>query len=56
MVGELLREAAVLIGVLAPMETIIVGGGLTTRSVVAIVVLSGFCVGVGLYLGVNTDE
>ncbi len=56
MIGELLREAAVLIGVLAPMEAIIVGGGLTATSVVTIVVLSGFCVGVGLYLGVNADE
>jgi hypothetical protein len=55
MVGELFRETAVLIGVLAPMETIIVGNGLTTTSVVTIVVLSGFFGGVGLYLGVNTD-
>ena len=56
MVGELCREAAVLIAVLAPMETIIVGDGLTVRSIVTIVVLSGFCGGIGLYLGVNANE
>jgi hypothetical protein len=56
MVGELCREAAVLIAVLAPMETIIVGNGLTTRSIVTIVVLSSFLGGYGLYLGLNADE
>ena len=56
MVGELCREAAVLIAVLAPMETIIVGNGLTTRSIVTIVVLSCFLCGYGLYLGLNADE
>ena len=56
MIGELFREAAVLIGVLAPMETIIVGSGLTARSVVTIVVLSGFFGSVGLYLGLDADE
>jgi len=56
MIGELFREAAVLIAVLAPMETIIVGPGLTAISILTIVVLSGSCVGVGLYLGANADE
>jgi hypothetical protein len=56
MIGELFREAAVLIGVLAPMETIIVGPGLTAVSILTIVVLSGFFGGAGLYLGLNADE
>jgi hypothetical protein len=56
MIGESCREAAVLIGVLAPMEAIIVGGGLTPQSILTIVVLSGLLGGLGLFLGLNADE
>lgn len=55
MLGEICREAAVLIGVLAPMEMIIVGGGLTMRSVAAIVVLTGALGAIGLGLGVKDE-
>jgi hypothetical protein len=55
MVGELCRESAVLIGVLAPMEMIIAGGGLTMRSVAAIVVLTVGLGAIGLRLGLRDE-
>ena len=55
MIGELMREAGVLVGVLAPMEALVVGDGLTVTGLLAIVVVSGFCLVVGLYPGVTTD-
>ena len=55
MVGESCREATVLIGVLAPMEMIIAGGGLTMRSVAAIVVLTAVLGAIGLWLGLRDE-
>ena len=56
MIGDLCREAAVLIGVLAPMEMIIAGGGLTMRSVTAIVVLTAVLGALGLWLGLRDEQ
>jgi hypothetical protein len=55
MVGELLREAGLLVGVLGPLESLIGGHGLTTIPFMFIVVITGLCLGVGLYLGVDND-
>lgn len=55
MLGEICREAAVLIGVLAPMELIIVGGGLTTRSAVVIVVVTVGLGAFGLWVGMKDE-
>ena len=53
MVGEFLREAGVLIGVLAPLELLVTHGGLTAKSVLVIVVIATPCLVGGVMLGLE---
>ena len=50
MVGEFLREAGVLIVVFAPLEFLVSYGTLTLVGFVAIVVIAGPCLAVGMFL------
>jgi hypothetical protein len=53
MVGEFLREAGVLIAVLAPLELLVTLGGLTAKSVLVIVVSAAPCLVAGIMLGLE---
>ena len=53
MIGELLREAAVLIGVLAPLESIVSKEALTFWGIVIIVVLVLVLAGAGIVIEVK---
>lgn len=53
MLGEFLREAGVLVAVLAPLESLVTNGTLTTRGIVAIVVVTVPCLVVGMILGLD---
>ena len=53
MLGELGREAGLLVGVLAPLEFIVTHGSLTLRAFVVIVVVTGICLLLGLWLGLE---
>jgi hypothetical protein len=51
--GEFLREAGVLVAVLAPLELLVTHGSLTARSVAVIVGIVVPCLGFGAYLGLE---
>jgi hypothetical protein len=51
MIGEFFREAGVLVGVLAPLESLVTHGTLTIRAAVAIVVVP--CLVGGILLGLE---
>jgi hypothetical protein len=53
MVGELLREAGVLVAVLAPLELLVTHGSLTLRGLTVIVVVAVPCLVVGMYFGLE---
>jgi hypothetical protein len=53
MLGEFLREAGVLVVVLAPLEFLVTHGRLTLSGVVAIVVIAGPCLILGVALGLE---
>jgi hypothetical protein len=53
MLGEFMREAGVLIAVLAPLELLVTHGGLTAKSVLVIVVLAAPCLVIGVMLGLE---
>ena len=53
MAGELFREVGVLVGVFAPLEMLVSYGTLTAKEMVAIVVLAGPCLALGMYLGLE---
>ena len=53
MFGEFLREAALLVLVLGPLESLITSGSLTIRAMVVIVVVAVPCLVVGIALGVE---
>ena len=53
MLGEFLREAGVLVVVLAPLESLVTHGTLTVYGIVAIVVVAGPCLFVGVALGLE---
>ena len=53
MVGELLREAGVLVIVLGPLEWLVTHGTLTLHAIIAIVVVSIPCLVVGMVLGLE---
>jgi hypothetical protein len=53
MVGEFLREAGVLVIVLAPLEWLVTHGTLTLNAIVAIVVVAMPCLIVGMVLGLE---
>ncbi|HEX5473501.1 MAG TPA: hypothetical protein VFX12_02470 [Vicinamibacterales bacterium] len=53
MLGEFLREAGVLVAVLAPLESLVTHGTLTIAGVVATIVVAGPCLGFGVFLGLE---
>ena len=53
MIGEFLREAGVLVGVLAPLEWLVTHGTLTVSGIIAIVVVAGPCLLLGVVLGLE---
>ena len=53
MFGEFLREAGVLGAVLAPLESLVTHGSLTTTGIIAIVVVAGPCLIFGMVLGLE---
>ncbi len=53
MLGEFLREAGVLVAVLAPLESLTAHGALTLKEIVAIVVTAGPCLLLGMFLGLE---
>ena len=53
MIGEFLREAGILVAVLAPLELFVTHGSLTLRAVIGIVVVAGPCLLAGLALGLE---
>jgi len=53
MVGELLREAGLLVAVLAPLELLITHGALTLRAAAVIVVVAVPCLILGTVLGLE---
>ena len=53
MLGEFLREAGVLVAVLAPLESLVTHGMLTLKGIVAIVVLAVPCLVFGMVLGLE---
>jgi hypothetical protein len=53
MVGEFLREAGVLIAVLAPLELLVTHGSLTVKGILVIVVLAAPCLVAGVMLGLE---
>jgi len=53
MLGEFLREAGVLVAVLAPLEWLMTHGALTVKGIIAIVVVAGPCLLVGMVLGLE---
>jgi hypothetical protein len=53
MVGEFLREAGVLIGVLAPLELLVTHGSLTVKGFLVILSLAAPCLVVGVMLGLE---
>jgi hypothetical protein len=53
MLGEFLREAGVLVAVLAPLELLITHGTLTLNGIVAIVVVAIRCLVFGMVLGLE---
>ena len=53
MFGEFLREAGVLVAVLAPLEWIVTHGTLTLNAIAAIVVIAVPCLVAGMALGLE---
>jgi hypothetical protein len=53
MLGEFLREAGVLVAVLAPLEWLVTHGALTLNAIVAIVVVAVPCLLLGMVLGLE---
>jgi len=53
MLGEFLREAGVLVAVLAPLEWLVTHGTLTLTAIVVIVVVAGPCLLLGMALGLE---
>ena len=53
MLGEFLREAGVLVAVLAPLEWLMTHGALTVTGIIAIVVVAGPCLLLGMVLGLE---
>jgi hypothetical protein len=53
MLGEFMREAGVLIAVLAPLELLVTHGALTIRGVLAIVGIAVPCLVSGVILGLE---
>ena len=53
MLGELLREAGVLVLVLAPLESLVTHGALTPRQIVVTLLIALPCIGVGVVLGLE---
>ena len=53
MLGEFLREAGVLVAVLAPLESLVTHGTLTVNGMVAIVVVAVPCLVMGMILGLE---
>ena len=53
MLGEFMREAGVLIAVLAPLELLVTHGALTAKSVLVIVVFVAPCLVAGVLLGLE---
>ena len=53
MLGEFLREAGVLVVVLAPLEWLVTHGTLTVSGIVAIVVVAGPCLLLGVVMGLE---
>jgi hypothetical protein len=53
MVGEFLREAGVLVAVLAPLEWLVTHGTLTLKAIAAIVVVALPCLIAGMALGLE---
>jgi hypothetical protein len=51
--GEFLREAGVLVVVLAPLESLVTHGTLTLKGIVAIVVVAGPCLLAGMAFGLE---
>ena len=55
MLGEFMREAGVLISVLAPLESFVTHGALTVRGGLAIVGIAVPCLVLGLFLGLQRN-
>ena len=53
MVGEFLREAGVLVAVLAPLELLVTHGSLTLHDIAVIVVIAVPSLMLGTYLGLE---
>jgi hypothetical protein len=53
MLGEFMREAGVLIAVLAPLESLVTHGALTVKGVLAIVGVAVPCLVSGVVLGLE---
>ena len=53
MLGEFLREAGVLVGVLAPLEWLVTHGTLTLNAIAATVVVAVPCLVLGMVLGLE---
>jgi hypothetical protein len=53
--GEFFREAGVLVTVLSPLESLVSHGRLTLAGIVVTVVVSGLCLGVGFWAGVEQE-
>jgi hypothetical protein len=53
MLGETLREAGVLVGVLAPLEALVTHGRLTVAGGVATLIVALPCLGFGIFLSLE---
>jgi hypothetical protein len=53
MLGEILREVGVLVVVLAPLESLVTHGALTTREIVVTLLIAVPCLGFGVVLGLG---
>jgi len=51
--GEFLREAGVLVIVLAPLELLVTSGTLTTRQAVVTITVAGVCLTIRFWLGLE---
>ena len=56
MLGEFLREVGLLVAVFSPLDLIITNRTLTPIYFINTLAIVGFCLALGVYLGVETDE
>ncbi len=56
MFGEFFREAAVLLAVFAPLDVVLRDRGVTTLYLLNTVAIAASCFGLGIWLGIDSDD